>query len=198
MLGVELRCEPAGTPDQLGGRQSPPASLRFDVGGREALVCYGRPSARGRKVFGELVPFEELWRTGANEPTVLCLPFTAEIAGLRAPRGRYALYTVPSRGHWTLVVNRSVRQWGLTRTERGAGGRVFSSAYTDAVRSAELGRVGVETAEVPYVEQLSIRAEPLASDTTLLLLEWETTQVRIPIRRAESLSRSATAAASAP
>jgi len=179
LFGVPLRCAPRGA----GDRPSPDGSLSFAVGDSPALLCYGRPSARGRAIFGGVVPWGELWRTGANEPTVLHLPFRAEVAGLRVARGKYALYTVPNPSGWTLVLNRSTRQWGLTRPERGPKGNLFPSAYTSWVAAAEVGRVPVEAREVPHVEQLTFRAEPLDDRTTLLLMEWERTQVVIPIRR---------------
>jgi hypothetical protein len=93
---------------------------------------------------------------------------------------------VPDRETWTLVVNRSTRQWGLTRPERGAGGRLFDSAYSPSVRAAELGRVPIATRSIPHVEQLTARAEVQSADTSLLLIEWETTQIEIPIRVAQN------------
>jgi hypothetical protein len=134
-------------------------------------------------VFGGLVPFGELWRTGANEPTVLQLSFDADVAGLEVAQGKYSLYTVPSPNRWTLVLNRSIRQWGLTRPERGRKGRLFQSAYTPLVQAAEVGRVSVASEKIPYVEELTMRAEPVDVDRTDVLLEWETTGIRIPIRR---------------
>jgi hypothetical protein len=89
-FGADLRCERAGG-GQAVERESPDAALRFEVGGNEALLCYGRPAARGRTVFGDLVPFGELWRTGANEPTVLQLSFDADVAGLGVALGKYTL-----------------------------------------------------------------------------------------------------------
>jgi hypothetical protein len=129
-----------------------------------------------------LVPYGELWRTGANEPTVLHLPFPADVAGMSVPRGRYSLYTLPNRDVWTLVINRSTTQWGLTRPERGPKGMLFPNAYTAWVQAAESGRIAVTTRSIPHVEQLTARAEVHDFKTTLVLLEWETTQVQIPIR----------------
>lgn len=179
-VGVPLGCERGGAGV---ARDSQDGALTFTVGSRDALLCYGRPSTRGRTVFGDLVPFGELWRTGANEPTVLQLSFNAEVAGLRLARGKYSLYTVPSRADWTIVINRATRQWGLTRPERGKNGRLFESAYTPAVRAAEVGRVPVETGVIPHVERLTARAEHVDDCRTDLLIEWETIQVRIPVRR---------------
>jgi len=162
-------------------RVSRDAALEFEVGGRSALVCYGRPLARGRRIFGGLVPYGELWRTGANEPTILTLPFGATVAGLEVPRGRYSVYTVPHQGHWTLVLNRSTRQWGLTRPEVGARGRRFPSAYTPWVRSAEVGRAEIRASPVSHVEELTIRAQVISPTTTTLRIAWETTEIEIPV-----------------
>jgi hypothetical protein len=129
-----------------------------------------------------VVPWGELWRTGANEPTILHLPFAARVAGLPVSRGKYSIYTVPSPETWTLVLNRSTRQWGLTRPERGPRGNLFPSAYTPWVRAAEVGRASVEAREISHVERLTIRADVVDALTTDLLIEWERTQVRIPIK----------------
>lgn len=181
LVGVPLECGGRGSGEEHGARESPPGALRFLVGGREALLCYGRPAARGRTVFGGLVPWGDLWRLGANEPTVLHLPFSARVAGVRVRRGKVALYAVPAPTGWTLVLNRSTRQWGLTRPERGADGVVYQSAYTGPVRGAELGRVPVETRSTGHVERLTASAERESDRRSVLLLEWETTQLRIPI-----------------
>lgn len=174
-------CEPqGGTAASRASRPSPYDSISFRVGGREGKLCYNRPSARGRKVFGELVPWDRLWRTGANEPTTLHLPFAAEVAGVRPAPGKYSLYTVPSTREWVVVVNASTTQGGLTQ-DQGQ----FRNEYTDEVRAQEVGR-SLVTSEVasPHVEQLTFRAEP-KGDATVLVLEWETMRIRIPIRAAE-------------
>lgn len=179
VLGVPMECWIGPGNSE---RQSPREAFRFDVGGRPALLCYGRPSARGRSIFGGLVPYGDLWRTGADEPTVLHLPFRARVAGIRVPRGRYAIYTVPGEKEWTVVVNRSIRQSGRTRSETGRRGNVFASAYTEAVRDAEVGRASVESIDVPFVEQLTAGIDTIGPRETILFLEWERTRVRIPIR----------------
>jgi hypothetical protein len=78
---VDLACVPSGNMP-VEGRQSPYDSTTVDVAGQALRICYGRPSAQGREIFGGLVPWGTLWRTGANEPTILHVPFDAEIAGL--------------------------------------------------------------------------------------------------------------------
>jgi hypothetical protein len=167
---IELACVPSGNMP-VEGRQSPYDSVTVNVAGQSLRICYGRPLAQGRQIFGGLVPYATLWRTGANEPTILHLPFTAEIAGLRVPPGSYSIYTVPQEsGEWELILNRSTAQWG------------HPSSYTEEVRAQELGRAPIATERMDQaVEQFTIRGEPVAGGADLLL-EWERTRARIPVR----------------
>jgi hypothetical protein len=166
---VALECEPSPRMP-VEGRASPYDSATIQVGGQQLLVCYGRPSARGREIFGGLVPYGQLWRTGANEPTIVHVPFTADIAGITVQPGSYSLYTEPAEGEWTIIVNRSTSQWG------------HESSYTAEVREQEVGRAVVATERLDqHVEQFTIRGEPTAAGADLLL-EWERTRVRVPIR----------------
>ena len=174
-----LACELNGTPDRLAQRGSPPDSVVIRLGSREAKVCYGRPSARDRKVFGGLVSYDDLWRTGANEATVIHLPFPASIAGIAVDPGDYAILAIPSPGDWVIVVNASTNQWGRV-TPTVSGGR---SQYSDGVRAQEVGRSIVPSgATEAHVEMFTIRSEQVEPNAVDLVLEWENTRVRIPIR----------------
>lgn len=167
---VPLECQPDDRMP-LEGRASPYDSVTIDVAGQALRICYGRPSARDREIFGGLVAYDELWRTGANEPTILHLPFTADIGDLRVPPGSYSLYTIPGQAQWTLIVNRSTSQWG------------HEDSYTAEVEAQELGRTTVATERLDqYVEQFTIRGEPTAAGADILL-QWERTRVRIPVAR---------------
>ena len=153
----------------LEGRKSPLDSVTFTVAGKPIKVCYGRPSARGRKMIGGQVPFGKLWRTGANEPTIFYAPTTLYVAGIKVPPGVYSLYTEPNPREWVVIVNRSISQWGE------------ESNYTKEVKSQELGRARVKvTAIKPAVETFTIRGESGEKRGTLLL-EWENSQLRIPV-----------------
>lgn len=167
---VDLACVPSGNMP-VEGRQSPYDSATVAVGDQQLRICYGRPSVRGRQIFGGLEQWGALWRTGANEPTIMHLPFEADIAGLRVPPGSYSIYTVPQEsGEWELIINRSTSQWG------------HPSSYTDEVQSQELGRATVSTERLDQlVEQFTIRGEP-AQGGADILLEWERTRARIPVR----------------
>jgi hypothetical protein len=151
------------------GRASPFDSVTIQVGSHTARICYGRPAANGRTIFGGLVPYDSLWRTGANEPTIIHLPFTAEIAGVTVPPGSYSLYTIPRQtGDWTLIINRSISQWG------------HPGSYTAEVQAQELARAQIPTERMDqHAETFTIRQAAGSSD---ILLEWERTRARIPIR----------------
>jgi hypothetical protein len=151
-------------------RPSPLDSLSFDVGGHAVKVCYGRPSARGRTMIGgERVPYGKLWRTGANEPTMIHTTTPLSIAGIEIGPGSYSLYTVPGEDDWELIVNRSISQWGR------------ETGYTDEVEAQEVGRAKVSSQRLDnHVETFTIRAEP-TSNGVAVLLEWEHTRVSIPV-----------------
>jgi hypothetical protein len=165
-------CEPMANRMAIAGRASPYDSTVVALGDAQAKVCYGRPARRDREIFGGLVPFDTLWRTGANEPTTIHVPVAAEIAGVAVQPGSYSLYTVPGREQWTIIVNRSVDQWGI------------ESQYTEAVRAQEVGRGQVPVEAIPTAEEtFTIDAEQTAPDAANLVLTWENTRVRVPIRR---------------
>lgn len=166
---VAMQCEPSPRMP-VEGRASPYDSATVQVGNQALLVCYGRPSARDREIFGGLVPYDRLWRTGANEPTIIHVPFTADIAGIRVEPGSYSLYTEPGQQQWTIIVNRATAQWG------------HESSYTDEIRAQEVGRGTAPVERLDqHVEQFTIRGD---SDGAAghIVLEWERTRVRIPVR----------------
>ena len=166
-----VACSPMTSNMPLEGRASPYDSTLITVNGRTAKICYGRPSARGRTMIGgESVPYGRLWRTGANEPTTLHLPFAAEVAGVRLEPGSYSLYTMPGLEQWVVILNRSITQWG------------HEGRYTEEVRAQEVGRgMAPVTATSAPVETFTISSAP-AEGGASLILEWENTRVAIPVR----------------
>ena len=118
---------------------------------------------------GTAVPFGRLWRTGANEPTMIHTPVALNVAGIMLEPGSYSLYTVPSEATWEIIVNRSVSQWG------------HESRYSDEVKAQEVGRGSASSSRTEeHVETLTIRSEP-SNDAVNVLLEWEYTRVTIPV-----------------
>jgi len=168
---ADFWCAFSGTPQELAERVSPPDSLDAAIAGGRLKVCYSRPSARGRVIMGELVPFDEPWRTGANEATLIHLGFPARIAGVRLQPGTYSLYTIPGRETWEIVFNRSVRREGMP--------------IDAGVQAQDVGRATVPVEPLDrHVETLTFDLRPTGRGSAELLLEWETTRVRIPVERA--------------
>jgi len=165
---VSLHCVPQRPAETLATRRSPYDSVAINISGKRAMLCYGRPRANGRQIFGQLVRYGQLWRTGADEPTTLHIAFPATIAGVRVQPGSYSIYTVPGQTEWEVIVNRSTSQWG------------HESTY-EQVKDQELGRGKVKSEQLPeHVEQFTIRAVPAGAGADLVL-EWEKTRVRIPV-----------------
>ncbi len=154
-------------------RASPPDSVTFQAGGADVKVCYSRPSLRGRRMVGaEAVPFGRVWRTGANEATMVMTSGHLVIAGIHVDAGTYSLYTVPGEREWEIIINRSYMQWG------------HEDAYSDSVRAQEVGRgrVPVQRLTTP-VETFTIRAERGQGGDANLILEWENVRVAVPFNQ---------------
>ncbi len=169
---VDIACHPTAPPDRLAKRASPYDSTAILLGQARGLVCYSRPSLKGRHMIGgAAVPFGKLWRTGANEPTIVSLPVAATIAGLRVGPGSYALYTIPDEKEWTIIVNRSTKQWGI------------ENEYTAAVQQQEVGRAKVPAEAVKdAIETFTIRSVPAGKNGADVVLEWEHSRVKIPVK----------------
>lgn len=93
-------------------RVSPKSTVTQTVGLTDVTVTYSRPSVRGRQIFGELVPMNEVWRTGANEATIFKVSNDVTINGQKLPEGSYSLHTIPGENEWTLIFNKKADQWG--------------------------------------------------------------------------------------
>jgi hypothetical protein len=91
---------------------SPPATATGKIGAATVTIVYSQPSARGRKIMGGLVPYGEVWRTGANEATTIEFDKPVKIEGKDLAAGKYALFTIPGENEWTIIINKDVKQWG--------------------------------------------------------------------------------------
>jgi hypothetical protein len=145
--------------------------IRFHVADAELQLCYGRPVARGRAIFGGLVPWDEPWRLGANEPTRLSVSRPVTLAGIPLPAGRYSLYMVPRAGEWTLFVSRSTLHWG--------------NDISPAVRSQEIGHATIPVEALSeVVDTFTARIEDHGnSDRVALAFEWERIRVTLELAR---------------
>lgn len=166
-------CRFTASGDELAGRASPPDSASVQLGQATVKLCYGAPSMRGREIMGGLVPYDQPWRMGANEPTTLHLPVAAEVGGVQLEPGSYALYAIPGESEWTIVLNGAPERWGVPINEE--------------VRAEDVGSFVVEPESTDEpVEQMRIGIEPTEDGAARIALEWESTRVSFPIRpRAE-------------
>jgi hypothetical protein len=119
---------------------------------------------------GRDVPYGAIWRTGANEPTMLHTTEPILLAGLEVDRGSYSLYTIPGEEEWTVIVNRSITQWG------------HIARYTYKVKELEVGRTTVPRLRPDsHIETLTFRTESGQDDQVSLVLEWERSRISMPI-----------------
>ncbi len=144
---------------------SPRAEVMQEVGVVEVRVNYARPAKRDRAIFGELVPYGTLWRTGANAATTLEISDTVTVAGVDLDPGRYALLTIPGRDAWTVVLNRNTNLRG-------------TSGYDETL---DVVRFDVSPALVPARERLTFAFADVTDSSTTLTLTWASTQIAIPL-----------------
>ncbi|HEX2093797.1 MAG TPA: DUF2911 domain-containing protein [Longimicrobiaceae bacterium] len=146
------------------GLLSPRDSVRATLGSASLVVDYGRPSRRGRRIFGNVVPWGKVWRAGANAATHLRTDRALVIGGVVVPAGTYTLWTLPSLAGWKLILNRQTGQWGIEY---------------DPER--DLVRVEMRVERLPEaVDQFTIAVEPEGDGGRLVLL-WDDTRAWVPI-----------------
>jgi hypothetical protein len=144
---------------------SPRDTTAQTIGAAHLVVDYGRPSKRRREIFGGLVPYGAVWRTGANEATHFRTDRDLTIGTIRVSRGTYTLWTIPARDGWTLVVNHETGQWG-----------------TDYDKTQDVGRTPMKVTTLGSpVEQFTIAIEPAKNGSGMLTMSWDTTQASVPI-----------------
>lgn len=145
---------------------SPVCKISQAVGLTDIAIEYSRPSAKGRKVFGGLVPFNELWRTGANASTKLTFNENVKIAGNDLPKGTYALYTIPGEKEWTIIINKNTTHWGVDDYKQE------EDAFRFNVKSMPISNL---------TESFSIQLDNLKNSACDISLIWENTMVAIPV-----------------
>ncbi len=152
---------PASEPQRL----SPHESVSGTVGEANITMTYGRPYKKGREIYGGLVPFDAVWRTGADEATTLETDRDLMLGELHVPAGKYSVYTIPSGEKWTLIVNNVAEQWG--------------TQYDEA---QDLGRAEMSVAEASEMtEQLTIAIEAGEGSNGTLSIVWDMTVAALPI-----------------
>jgi hypothetical protein len=104
--------------DNPANRASPPATTDGAIHGAKITINYGSPSVKGRKIWGELVPFDEVWRAGANEATTFETDKPLTVQGKTLPAGKYAFFAIPGKKKWTIIFNTVPDQWGAFKYDQ--------------------------------------------------------------------------------
>jgi hypothetical protein len=147
-------------------RVSPHETVAASIGGKKITIEYGRPSVKGRKIFGELVPLGQVWRTGADEATILTTEGDLMLGSLHVPAGSYSLFTLPEAGKWTLIINKTAKQWGAFNY--------------DAKQDLGRAEMKLDKASSP-VEQLTISIAPKGGNQGTLKIAWDTAEATINV-----------------
>jgi len=145
-------------------RASPHETVELKLNAKKISVTYGRPYMKGRKVVGgALVPYGQVWRTGADEATVLTTEADLTIGSLAIPKGSYSIFTLPSETGWKLIVNKVDKQWGAFKYDE----------------KQDLGRVDMKVGKTRApVEQFTITLAN-AGNGGIMKLEWENTSASV-------------------
>jgi hypothetical protein len=157
------------TPFRISERRIPPSprdSVELTLADKKISIHYSRPFMRGRRIIGVVVPYDSVWRTGANAATALTTDADLILGGVSLPKGSYSLWTLPSEKSWKLIVNKKV----------GPGPPQYD-------QKEDVARIDMKMAalEVP-VEQFTISLEGTGSDTGILKLAWEKTEVSVDFK----------------
>ncbi len=155
---------------------SPAASVSQTVGVSTLTIDYARPRVNGRKVWGDLVPYGEVWRAGANQNTTLTLSTAAEIGGKALAAGRYGLHMIPTEKEWTVILSGDHERWG-------------SFGYDE---KNDVVRFPVTPSSAPMTEALQYTFEAVGGDSAEIVMRWDSLRVALPVRVD---TRNATAAA---
>ncbi len=147
-------------------KPSPPAHAQCKFSdGKTVTIDYSSPRAKGRKIFGGLVPFGEVWRTGANDATTFVTNAGLTVGGKDVPAGKYTIFTVPNADKWTLIINKKTGEWGIPYKYEGD----------------ELARVDMRVSPTASpVENFTIALDSMGGSCTMNI-SWENTQASVDI-----------------
>lgn len=160
-------------------RPSPKATITQEIGLTDMTIVYSRPGVKGRQVWGTLVPYDKVWRTGANEATTFAVTDDVRINGQLLPKGKYSLHTIPGKEEWILIFNKTADQWG-------------SFSY-DAAQDAL--RVKVKPEATNFREWLSFDVPDVSTDSAKVVIRWD--KIAVPFTVTTNTSEKVLASARA-
>lgn len=145
-------------------RLSPKASVMQTVGFTDVTIDYSRPGVKGRTIWGALVPYNKVWRAGANEATTINFSTDVTIEGKNLPAGKYGFFTIPNKDSWTLIFNKVADQWGAFQ-------------YNEAEDAL---RVTVKPESNNFQEWLAYTITKTGDKSAVVSLEWE--KLKVPFK----------------
>jgi Protein of unknown function (DUF2911) len=153
-------------------RPSPPGTATVSFAdGKKITIDYSRPkvndpkTGQPRQIFGKVVPYGQVWRTGANEATSFVTDADIMLNDLHVPAGKYTMYSIPGENEWTIIINKQTGQWG-----------------TQYDQAKDLGRTKVKSEKTPApVEQFTISFNRTNNNSAQMNLAWENTLVSVPV-----------------
>ena len=153
--------------DDKSKRPSPPASASCDLGGGKTVKTdYSSPRMKGRKIYGGLVPYGQVWRTGANEATTFVTSSDITVGGTNVPAGSYTIFTVPNANKWSLVISKKTGEWGTDYPGPGE----------------DLARIDMKVSKLPSpMENFTISYEKSGNGCTMNL-DWENTRASVDLK----------------
>ncbi len=147
-------------------RKSPTAIATVKHAGTYIKVVYGQPYRGGREIFGDLVPYGDVWRTGANEATELTTTKDILFSGERLEAGTYSLFSIPGAESWTIILNSELGLWGAFEYDA----------------SKDIMRIEADAHQTEQVDEaFTIQFEEVTGDSTDMVIKWVQTEVRVPI-----------------
>ncbi len=145
-------------------RISPKAEVMQTVGFTDVRIVYSRPGVKGREIWGKLVPYDAVWRAGANEATKITFSTDVTIEGKKLKKGSYSLFAIPGKNDWIIIFNKVADQWGAFE-------------YNE---SEDALRVKVKTEKAIWQEWLSYTINKASDTSAVIRLEWE--KIKVPIK----------------
>lgn len=145
-------------------RISPMAEVMQTVGFTDVRIVYSRPGVKGRTILGKLVPYDAVWRAGANEATKITFSTDVKIEGKKLKKGSYSFFAIPGKNEWTLIFNKVADQWGAFE-------------YNE---SEDALRVKVKTEKAIWQEWLSYTINKASDTSAVIRLEWE--KIKVPFK----------------
>lgn len=147
-------------------RPSLPATAKCELAaGKSVTIDYSSPRMKGRKIYGDLVPFGQVWRAGANEATTFVTSGDVFVGGKTVPAGSYTIFAIPTPDKWTLIINKKTGEWGIPYK----------------YESDELARVDMNVSKLPTpLENFTIDFDKSGSGCTLQM-DWDTTRASLEL-----------------